>query len=211
MITPDTLRAVDREYRDLVLSLRALASLLHDPDPNAPADPDTAWEPVLANILDAELNQLAVLMGDITAALRVESDAPGPLGRVDLARVLSSAVRRTGCRVLARVEEPVPVQAHREIVSQAVASAISLALRVAGGRVTAAAKRAGKDGAVTVTIPIGDSPNWSRWDARVGLLRRIVAAEGGKVSMERRGVKAAILTLSFPAADLAREHRPASA
>lgn len=183
LITPDTLRAVDREYRDLLMSLRALAALLHDSD--GEAESGKAWEPVLANLLDAELNQLAVLMGDLTVALRVENEVTGPSRHIDLSRVLETAVRRTGSRVLVDVGAPVDVYGHPEIVSQTIISALSLALRVADGRVTATAKTDGGSGCVLITVPAG--PNeLARLEARVALLRKIIGAEGGKISVEHQ-------------------------
>ncbi len=217
LITPDTLRAVDREYRDLVMSLRALASLLHEPDggtaasrPDDEGEPDghgKAWEPVLANILDAELNQLAVLMGDVTAALRVENEVIGPVRHIDLSRVLETAVRRAGSRVLVAVADPVRVAAHPEIVSQAVSSALSLALRSADGRVTAVTRRRGDDGVVVITVP-GDEQYWGRLDPRLALLRKIVAAEGGHAGVQHRP-GFIVLTLSFPTVKPQRALRPA--
>lgn len=209
LITLETLRAVDREYRDLVMSLRALAALLHDPDPQG-GDHDKAWEPVLANILDAELNQLATLMGDVTAALRVEHSATGPRRSIDLTRALDSAVRRTGSRVLVRVCEPLRVAAHPEIVAQAIVSAVSLALRTAEGRITASTKATDHEGGVVVTIPIGAEGRWNRLDARLALLRRIVGAEGGRVSIAHRR-DAMVLHLWFPKAGKGSERRNASA
>ncbi|MHB8512343.1 MAG: hypothetical protein ACYDCC_09180 [Actinomycetota bacterium] len=184
LITPDTLKAVDREYRDLVMSLRALAALLHDVDPDH--DDDKAWEPVLANILDAELSQLSVLMGDVTAALRMENEITGPVRRVDLTKAVESAIRKTGSRVLMRVSEPVRVAAHPDIVSQSVASAISLALRIADGRVTLSTRHSSDEGVVTIGIPTSEDHAWSRWESRFALLRKIVSAEGGRISVEHR-------------------------
>lgn len=178
------------------MSLRALARLLHEPS----GDPGEAWEPVLANILDAELNQLAVLVGDITAALRMETDATGPVRRLDLSRALEAAARRTGSRVLVDIGQAVHVAAHPEIVAQAIASALSLALRVAEGRVIAASLKNGTHGAVTVSVPVSDDvESWHRFDGRVTLLKRIVGAEGGRVSMEHRPGTIAV-RLSFPLA-----------
>lgn len=198
LITLETLRAVDREYRDLVMSLRALAALLHDPDP-ASRDAENAWEPVLANILDAELNQLATLMGDVTTALRVEHAATGPRRSIDLTRALESAVRRTGSRVLIRMCEPLRVAAHPEIVLQAITSAVSLALRTADGRVSAVCRRRPDEGGVTITIPMGEDTHWNRFDARLGLLRRIVGAEGGRVGLDHKK-DGMVLSLWFPLA-----------
>lgn len=206
LITLETLRALDRESRDLVMSLRALAALLHDPDP-ASSD-DKAWEPVLANILDAELNQLATLMGDMTAALRMEHSATGPRRTIDLTRALESAVRRTGSRVLVRMSEPLRVAAHPEIVSQAITSAVSLALRTADGRVSAVCRRRGDDAGVSISIPMGEQAHWNRFDARLGLLRRIVGAEGGRVSVDHKA-DAMIVTLWFPLTGKQRTRRPA--
>lgn len=210
LITLETLRAVDREYRDLVMSLRALAALLHDPDPGEGADREKAWEPVLANILDAELNQLATLMGDVTAALRVEHAATGPRRSIDLTRALESAVRKTGSRVMVRVCEPLRVAAHPEIVSQSIISAISLALRTADGRVVASTAATCDEGAVTITIPIGMDGHWNRLDARLSLLRRIVGSEGGRVSMTNRP-ESMVLHLWFPRSGKGVQRRDASA
>ncbi|HEX9694798.1 MAG TPA: hypothetical protein VGB64_00625 [Actinomycetota bacterium] len=206
LITLETLRAVDREYRDLVMSLRALASLLHDPDPGAPDD--RAWEPVLANILDAELNQLATLMGDVTAALRMEHSATGPRRSIDLSRALESAVRRTGSRVLTGLGEPVRVAAHPEIVSQAIMSAVSLALRTADGRVSAGTRRRDDEAGVAITVPMSEERHWNRLDARLSLLRRIVGAEGGRVAVDHRS-DAMILNLWFPVAGKAKRSESA--
>lgn len=184
LITLETLRAVDREYRDLVMSLRALAALLHDPTPGT--GDNQAWEPVLANILDAELNQLATLMGDVTAALRMEHSATGPRRSIDLSRALESAVRRTGSRVLVRVGEPIRVAAHPEIVAQAIRSAVSLALRTADGRVTALCRSDDDNGSVVITVPTSEGSHWNRLDARLALLRRIVGAEGGRVDVDHK-------------------------
>lgn len=206
LITLETLRAVDREYRDLVMSLRALAALLRDPEPAA--DESKAWEPVLAGILDAELNQLATLMGDVTTALRVEHAATGPRRTIDLTRALESAVRRTGSRVLIRMCEPLRVAAHPEIVSQAICSAVSLALRTADGRVSAVCRRLPDEGGVAITIPMGEETHWNRFDARLGLLRRIVGAEGGRVSLEHKR-DAVVLSLWFPLTGKARKRESA--
>ncbi|GAC1419574.1 MAG: hypothetical protein NVSMB57_13910 [Actinomycetota bacterium] len=212
LITSDTLKAVDREYRDLVMSLRALAALLHDVGAPAPSEPpapgeeaDSAvpplneWEPVLANILDAELNQLAVLMGDVTVALKMENDEAGPKRTVGLGKVLESAVKRSGGRVLIGVAEPVQVAAHPDIVSQSVLSAVSLALRIEEGRVVATSRRFGDEGVVTITIAKIERHAFSRWESRLALLRKIVAAEGGRVTIEHRDPVTAI-RLSFKSA-----------
>lgn len=198
LITPEALRAVDEEYRDLVTSLRALAALLHDvdaPAPSAETDGEVAehaWEPVLANILDAELNQLDVLMGDVTVALRMENSVAEPRQTVDLGAMLQRAVARGGSRALVAVAEQVFVAAHADIVAQSIQSALSIAMRIAEGRVVANAKRFGNEGIVTITIQSPDDQGWDRWEPRLQLLNRIVAAEGGRVVVEERGPVMAI-------------------
>lgn len=194
LITPEILRALDREYRDLVMSLRALAALLREPDPA-----EEHSEPILARILDAELNQLSILTGEMTVALRLEYGEAGPPRPIDLARVLSSAVRRCGNRALAEVSDPAPITGRPAIVGQAVASALALGLRTAEGRVVATAAATGRQGTVSFQVPLDrDARSWSRFGPRIALLRRIVAAENGRFTTER-AADHIVLRLAFPA------------
>lgn len=186
LLSAEIVRALDRDHRDLVISLRALAALLREPPP------DPAGEsPVLARILDAELNQLAILMGEVAVALRVEERAAGPVRPVDLRRTLDSAVRRSGRAACVRLDESprpddVVVCGHPDVIRQVVASALALVLRAAEGPIVAGARRSGREAVVWMRAPVAaGSPSWTRWSWRVGLLRRIVAAEGGRLTVER--------------------------
>lgn len=193
LVTPDVLRGVEREYHDLVISLRALAALLREPDPDG-----STGEPVLARILDSELNQLDVLVGELTAALRLEAGEIGPTQPVDLARALSSAVRRSGNRVLAEMKEEAVVAGHPLVVGRAVAGAVALALRIAEGRVVATASTTHAHGVVSIRVPAeGESRTLTRFGPRVTLLRRIVAAEGGRLTLERSRDHL-VIRLAFP-------------
>ena len=204
MIAGETLRGIEREVRDLVLSLRALTALLSSGRSSEHEDP------VLARILEAELNQLAVLVGEVCAALRVEDQ--GTVQRsLDLSKALHQAARRSGVRALVRVGLPVFVSGDPEIVSQIIQSALAIAVRIAQGRVSARVEQKPGGAVLSVDVPKpGRQPGSRKRDARLVLLRRLMTAQGGRLTLERRG-DAVVMKLWFPRPEDAREQRAGSA
>ena len=198
MIAGETLRGIEREVRDLVLSLRALTALLR-------AEPAAQNEdPVLARILDAELNQLAVLVGEVCTALRVE-DHGMHTRPIDLAKALHQAARRANVQALVRVGTPVNVSGDPEIVSQIIQSALAIAVRFADGRVTAHAEERPGGGVILIGVPrASETTTTRRRDARLVLLRRLMNVQGGRFSMERQGAGVQ-MKLWFPKPEGARE------
>jgi hypothetical protein len=206
LVTPEALRGLERDHRDLFMSLRALSALMREPDPAGPEG-----EPVLARILDAHVHQMGTLVGEITTALRVERDDAGAPRIVDLGRAVETAVRRSARRVLIEVSDPVTVQAHPNVVAQVVASVIALALRSADGRVTASALPSGRDGVLLIRVPGGDAhASLERYGARFDLLRRLVSSEGGRLTLGRAD-QGAVIRITFPAATGGRPKRGRSA
>lgn len=204
IIEGETLRGIEREVRDLVLSLKALTALLrHEPD----AEHE---DPVLTRILEAELNQLAVLVGEVCTALKVEERGPRPRS-IDLSQALHQAARRSGVRALVRVGEPVPAAGDPEVVSQTIQSALAIAVRISEGRVTVHAERAPGGGYVQINIPAElRGPGARKRDARLMLLRRLLAAQGGRLSISRR-TGSMTIRLWFPHSTSAGERRAGSA
>lgn len=204
IIAGETLRGIEREVRDLVLSLRALTALLrHEPE----AEQE---DPVLARILDAELNQLAVLVGEVCAALKVEDHGPRTRS-LDLSKALHQAARRSGVRALVRVDVPVQISGDPEIVSQIIQSALAIAVRIADGRVSAHVERTSGGGAVQIVVPgRSEHPGARKRDARMVLLRRLMSAQGGRLSLERTG-EATLMKLWFPKPDDLQQRRAGSA
>lgn len=199
LVTPEALRGLERDHRDLFMSLRALSALMRDPDK---AGPD--GEPVLARILDAQVHQMGTLVGEITTALRVERDDAGIPRTVDLGRTIESAVRRSARRVLVEVSDQVHVQAHPNVVAQVAASVIALALRSADGRITASTMRSGRDGVLLVRVPGRDAHEaLQRYGARLDLLRKLVAGEGGRLTLGR-SIQGAVVRMTFPSAEANR-------
>ncbi|MFN2642985.1 MAG: hypothetical protein ABR548_14035 [Actinomycetota bacterium] len=181
LIAGETLRGIEREVRDLVLSLRALTALLRS-EPAAEHE-----DPVLVRILDAELNQLAVLVGEVCTALRVEDHGTHSRS-LDLSRALHQAARRVNVRALVKLGAPVPVSGDPEIVSQIIQSALAIAVRLADGRVTAEAEERMGGGVVLVKVPRdADQVTTRKRDARMVLLRRLMSAQGGRFTIERQG------------------------
>ncbi|MFN2614251.1 MAG: hypothetical protein ABR552_05460, partial [Actinomycetota bacterium] len=78
LLRRETVRALSREHQDLVLSLRALSAILREPQSN-----DEESEAILARILEAELNQISVLDGELLSALRLELGDPGAVRELD--------------------------------------------------------------------------------------------------------------------------------
>lgn len=195
LVAPEMLRAVDREQRDLVASLRALAALLREP----PAHPGLE-EPVLARMLEAQLTQLAVLGGELTTALRVGDGEAGPMRRIDLARALQAAASRAGRRVDVMASTAVVVRGHPDVVGQILESALALAARIADGRIGARARRCRTGGLVSLEVP-GRLPAVPSWRSRLALLRRIVEAESGRLTIERPRART-ILEIELPLAVL---------
>lgn len=199
LVTPEALRGLERDHRDLFMSLRALSALMREPDPEG-----IDGEPVLARMLDAHVHQMGTLVGEITTALRVERDDVGAPKVVDLSRAIETAVRRSARRVLIEVGEQVHVQAHPNVVAQVAASVISLALRSADGRVTAATMGGRADGILLVRVPGGDAyESLQRYGARIDLLRKLVAGEGGRLTVGRAS-GGAVVRIAFPSAPVAQ-------
>lgn len=174
----ETLKGVEREYRDLVLSLKALAALLRE---------EPAEDPVLTRILESELNQLSVLVGEMCTALKVEDHGPR-LKRLDLTLALRQAQRRAGVRVDVSGDDAVVVEADPEVASQAIQSALALAVRLADGSVTARALPARSGGEVVVEIPVEMRGTRTKHrDARLHMLRRLMMSEGGRLVVRREG------------------------
>lgn len=192
LISRETVRALWREHRDLILSLRALTTLLRDPDMN-----DAESEQILARILDAELQQVAVLDGELITALQLETGDVGPVQPFDLGRTLRAAARRSGRLMVVETRGAVPVTGHERIAQQTIESALSLAHRIADGPVRAWAEARAGGGSVKVSTVVGpDSANLER-DERVALLHRLVRADGGRFVIERTANDGLVLHLTF--------------
>lgn len=193
----ETLRGIERDVRDLVLSLRALTALLKSDA--AREDPEEA---VLARILDAELNQLVILVGEVTTALRVEERGiqPKPL---DLMQVVHQSAKRSAVRVILRLGGPIPIAGDPEVLSQVIQSALAIAVRMAEGNVVARAEPSSGGGG-TVIITVGDAAQPARRrDARLHVLRRLVSMLGGRLTMDQVDAKLT-MKLVFPPAARAR-------
>jgi hypothetical protein len=181
---------MSREHRDLLLSLRALASILREPDRN-----DEETEAILARILEAELNQVSVLDGELLTALRLERGDPGALREMDLARVLRTCARKTGRMMAVETRGAVPLRAHEAIVVQAICSGLALAHRIADGPVRAWAERREGGGSIKITTTTNGEP--LPQDERIALLHRIVRAGGGRFVIERNADDGVTLHLTF--------------
>ena len=187
----ETLRGVEREYRDLVLSLKALAALLRE---------EPAEDHVLPRLLEAELNQLSVLVGEMCTALKVE-DRGARIRRIDLAQAVDQATRRSGVHVVLGQTESVAVEADPEIASQVIQSALALSVRMADSPVSVRSRRVPGGGEVLVEIPVEmrGAPSGKHRDTRLHMLRQLVALEGGRLVSRRKGLGVE-LRLWFPAA-----------
>ena len=193
----DTLRGIERDVRDLVLSLRSLTALLKSDA--AGEDPE---EGVLARILDAELNQLVILVGDVTTALRVEERGI-QAKPIDLMQVVHQAAKRSAVRVILRLGEAIPIAGDPEVLSQVVQSALAIAVRMAEGNVTARVEPSSGGGGTVVIIAGGTAQPARRRDARLHVLRRLISMLGGRFTMEQEDAKLT-MKLAFPAAERVR-------
>lgn len=194
LLTPKLARALERERQDLVMSLRALASILREPQPARGPE-----EAVLARILDAQLVQLSVLSGDVIEALHLEEGAAGSKIPVDLGAAMESALGRGIRPVLVDRIERAHVMAHPQPVMQLLTSCIALAQRMAEGPVRVSIRRTGSSGSVEVEVPVvRRALPRALWEARILLLRRIARAEGGRLFV-RSSPGALKVVISFPA------------
>lgn len=201
MLEGETLRGIERDVRDLVLSLRALTALLR-----SDAASEEHEEAILARILDAEMNQLFVLVGEVTTALKVEERGAQPRS-LDLMQALHQAARRAGVHVILRLGEPVLVSGDPEIVSQVIQSALAIAVRMAEGRVTVRADESPNGGGtVVINVPAPSAPPARKRDARLHLLRRLIAVLGGRFTVDH-GSSTQLMKLFFPPPEKARSHR----
>ncbi len=199
MLEGETLRGIERDVRDLVLSLRALTALLKNE-----AATDDREEAVLARILDAEMNQLVVLVGEMTTALRMEERGVQPKS-LDLMQALHHAARRSAVNVVLRRGEPVRASGDPEVVSQIIQSALAIAVRMSERRVTTRAETTPGGGCVIITV--SDVAHAARRrDARIALLRRMIGMLGGRLSVDHRD-ETLRLKLFFPSEEQAREQR----
>lgn len=130
----EVVHALDREHLDYVASLRALVALLR----RGAGETDDA---VLGRILESEVHQLAVLGGEMTTLLRLDTGDVGRPGRIELSRVLEGALRRSGRPALVRLTGPIHVTGHRDVLGQIVSSVLAYADRLAEGTVIATAER----------------------------------------------------------------------
>lgn len=169
------LPSLEREYRDLITSLRALCVVMREP----PGDP------VLARILDAEIHQLDVLGGELLAAVRLDTSRPGEVDVVDLSKELSHAIKRSGRHTDHEIRGRVMVEGHAPLIRQSIASVLALAHRIADGRVRATAYQQGHQGVVLVTTKV-DDPALARQNGRLGILHRLARADGGRLLVQRK-------------------------
>lgn len=194
LLRPETIRALSREHSDLILSLRALATLLREPETVSVEEAET----ILGRILQAELEQVSVLDGEVLTALQLETGELGAPREVDLAACLRAAARKSGRMTIVEAAGPVRVRGHPEVIEQEIASALALAQRIADDIVHACAERTARGGAVRIRVATAqDELNRARHDERIALLHRMVRAEGGRFLIERRDDENVTLHLSF--------------